>query len=362
MRYALLLIFSILLISLAANAAPNTGTTSASNLSYAGGATISAGTVEAAIDEVSSEKADVSSILTASQVVRTDASSVVSDTVLSDWSAVNASSNTEGVKFPQSTAPAQTAEGLVAWDTDDDILYMGNGTAKFPTNDWSRDAVRIVEEFMGIIPTNGNPNGFNAYTANSGAVVTFSGTGGILTGGALLAASTTNNAIAYVGKYTTSTGDRYLSLAGAEASYEVRAQMYNSLCDVTDDCVVRFGWLDTRDNSAEPTDGVYWEYNRAVNTDWQFVTAKSGTRTKVDTDVAVSTSWAVFKVVCNAAGTSCTASINGTNIPSQPQTTNLPNTYNDLFVQGAFIVKTAGTSARYFGLDYWVEKYVGITR
>lgn len=55
-----------------------------------------------------------------------------------DLSPVNASSTTEGLKLPQATnVSASTAEGQIAWDTDNDILYVGDGTAALAINGFS---------------------------------------------------------------------------------------------------------------------------------------------------------------------------------------------------------------------------------
>ncbi|MBI4209009.1 MAG: hypothetical protein HY538_04805 [Deltaproteobacteria bacterium] len=49
---------------------------------------------------------------------------------LLDLSAINASSTSEGLKLPQATdVSAATAEGQISWDTDNDILYVGSGSA-----------------------------------------------------------------------------------------------------------------------------------------------------------------------------------------------------------------------------------------
>ncbi|MDP3723292.1 MAG: hypothetical protein Q8R91_07340 [Candidatus Omnitrophota bacterium] len=53
-----------------------------------------------------------------------------SDGALVDLSSINSSTTTEGLKLPQGTAPTGgTAEGQIAWDTDDDRLMVGDGTA-----------------------------------------------------------------------------------------------------------------------------------------------------------------------------------------------------------------------------------------
>lgn len=71
--------------------------------------------------------------VTSGQWCRGDGSAVqctsISDGALLDMSAVNSSSTTEGLKLPQAAdVSAATAEGQISWDSDDDKLYVGNGT------------------------------------------------------------------------------------------------------------------------------------------------------------------------------------------------------------------------------------------
>ena len=59
------------------------------------------------------------------------------DADLVDLDAINNSATTEGVLLPQGTAPTGgTAEGQIGWDTDDDVLYVGDGTAAQRINGW----------------------------------------------------------------------------------------------------------------------------------------------------------------------------------------------------------------------------------
>jgi len=74
---------------------------------------------------------------------------IVPDTVMLDISQVDNSTNTEGLKLPQSdNNVAATAEGQIAWDADDDVLSVGTG---------------IVARNIGI------PNGMAVFTASDPA-------------------------------------------------------------------------------------------------------------------------------------------------------------------------------------------------
>ena len=75
------------------------------------------------------------------------ASLVFDDGDLFNFSAINASSATEGLILPQATdTSAATAEGQIAWDTDGDFLTVGNGTT----------ATTILTSTSGLITLDGD--------------------------------------------------------------------------------------------------------------------------------------------------------------------------------------------------------------
>lgn len=70
--------------------------------------------------------------ITDNTITATDLNSTLSfaDGDLIDFSSINASSTTEGLKLPQSTTcSSATAVGQLCWDSDDSYLYTGNGTS-----------------------------------------------------------------------------------------------------------------------------------------------------------------------------------------------------------------------------------------
>jgi len=62
------------------------------------------------------------------------------------------------VKLPQATAPAQTGEGLISWDSDDDALVVGTGSA--------------AKEFTGLLPIV-NRQTFSASSVTTGNAVSW---------------------------------------------------------------------------------------------------------------------------------------------------------------------------------------------
>jgi hypothetical protein len=74
---------------------------------------------------------DVTDVLGCGGADCTDITSA--DGVLLDMAAVNLSATTEGIILPQATSVSSaTAEGQIGWDTDQNVLYVGNAAAAQP--------------------------------------------------------------------------------------------------------------------------------------------------------------------------------------------------------------------------------------
>src|SRR3990172_11904865 len=73
----------------------------------------------------------------------------VADGNVVDLDAINNSATTEGLLLPQGTAPTGgTAEGQIGWDTDNDNLYVGDGTQIIPFAPLSAEKTfRVYDEF-----------------------------------------------------------------------------------------------------------------------------------------------------------------------------------------------------------------------
>jgi hypothetical protein len=114
-------------------------------------------------------------------------------------------------------------------------------------------------------------------------------------------------------------------------------------------------------DTAEATDGIYFEYDRNTSTNWTLVTAAGGTRTKVTstngsctaggTPVAVSAgSWVNLKYVINTAATQVDMYINGVFVGCS--TTNIP-TGTQAHAPFMTTVKSAGGSNRDVDVDFF---------
>ena len=76
------------------------------------------------------------------------------DSDLINLSAINASGNTEGLILPQAKdVSAATAQGQISWDTDDDTLYVGNGTSTVAVGNPFGSAIDSSEITNGTVAT-----------------------------------------------------------------------------------------------------------------------------------------------------------------------------------------------------------------
>lgn len=170
-----------------------------------------------------------------------------------------------------------------------------------------------------------------------------------------------------IGAGTTATGRCALYLYAmnfAEASPEFiaewRVNIRNGMSNATDTYEVTIG-LGNKNNGTEHTSGFYFKADANANANWQCVTANSGTRTEVDSGVALvdggDDTWVKLRIVSNGAG-EITFYIDGTEVATI--TTTLPGS-GDPWSPHAKIVKSAGTNVRTVMLDYFYGK-IGVTR
>lgn len=146
-----------------------------------------------------------------------------------------------------------------------------------------------------------------------------------------------------------------LFLGGGPLTMEWSARITTGLPSTADDYDVWMGLGDTQTSSSQ-TDGVYFLFDRGVSAvNWQFVTAKAGTRTTTDTGIAANGSgtWQKFRFEVNAAATSVVAYIDG--VACATNTVNLPDTSSNLCGKMFGLLKqggTTGTTAEILQLDY----------
>lgn len=131
-----------------------------------------------------------------------------------------------------------------------------------------------------------------------------------------------------------------------------------TLSDGTNRFAFRFGFIDS--TSADPADGVYFEYADDVSANWQACTASNSTRTKTASLTAVDTSFHTFKIVVNAGGTSASFYIDGAEVSGSPIATNIPTGAGRETGWGFHQVKSVGTTARTSQCD-WLSWDIDLT-
>lgn len=154
------------------------------------------------------------------------------------------------------------------------------------------------------------------------------------------------------GMYVNDFGDQFL-FGGGEITYGFHMKL-GQIGDGTDDFVIVCG---LGDDVIDPdqSNGAYFRYTSATDTNWQCVTEDNNTETASDSGVAASTSDANFKIVVNAAGNSVAFYINGTLVATN--TTNIPTTAGRGVSALYHVKKTAsgGTPAAHTFLADWTH-------
>jgi hypothetical protein len=156
-------------------------------------------------------------------------------------------------------------------------------------------------------------------------------------------ATTTNN-------YSkVSTGLGTLALGVGKATHNVMLKSPAAISDATDNYTLIAGFFN---NYTGATDGCYFYYNHATNTDWVVTTVKDGVATTTDTNVALTAStWYKLSVVVNAAATSVGFYINNSLVATH--TTNIPSGVGDALGAGIYTERlSTGGTARMTLLDY----------
>lgn len=126
----------------------------------------------------------------------------------------------------------------------------------------------------------------------------------------------------------------------------------SAVSDGTDTYTMYLGFGDSGGSSGDNNDGAYFRYTHSVNGgEFEAVTAKAGSRTATDTNVAAATTYKIFEIRVNAAGNSVTFYIDGSLVATN--TTNIPDTSSNYCGFLAKIEKSAGTTARLLYIDWF---------
>jgi SO2946-like, C-terminal domain len=245
------------------------------------------------------------------------------------------------------------AAGWRFLETDTGISYYWTGSAwNLTPNDLdiAKSRIAFVEDFIAV-PT--SATGVGPYYVNSvsGTVAAVSNT------------TTPNANQCGVARYTTGTDTTgragansgsftSLLLGNGVVRYEAYVK-FATLSDGTDTYISRIGLIDSV--SADAVDGVYFEYDQTTSPNWRTNTASSSTRTKTSSEVAVDTNFNRLTIVVNAAATSVSFYVNGTELTgssASPITTNIPTATGRETALAHTIIKSAGGTARTLDIDY----------
>ena len=325
----------------------------AANIANVPAGNISSTTVQAAINELDSEKQPIDATLTALAAYNTNGliTQTAADTftgrtlTAADSSITVADGNgvagnptislpVSGVTAAQYVAPVMTvnAKGIVTAIAD---LTPAHG-------------ITLKEDF---IATTAVGNLGWTGTANSGTngMNSSSGSGTIM--GIYRGDTSTSSTSAP----TLSLGNGVSMVLGlAETTYEMKFHVA-SLSTVGEEFIIRVG-LHNSTTSAAPVNGVFFEYDRLSSVNWRLRALQNSVGTVTTSATAVAAAaWMVLKCVINSAGTSAEFFVDGVSLGTV--TSNIPTTITYTVAPTLQIIKSAGTTSRVYYID-WFRLYV----
>ncbi|MGH6960309.1 MAG: hypothetical protein ACREE7_07500, partial [Dongiaceae bacterium] len=153
------------------------------------------------------------------------------------------------------------------------------------------------------------------------------------------------------GRATVQTASAMMVAGAGAMCFELNGRV-TMLSDAVNEFTLRIGFFDNAGSDA--ADGIYFEYDRTQSTNWRLCAASNSTRTKTNSSTAAGTVFDTLRIDVNAAGTSDEFLLNGVSLGTD--TTNHQNTTVRNFGFGWQLVKTAGTTARTFDVDYLVAE------
>lgn len=144
-----------------------------------------------------------------------------------------------------------------------------------------------------------------------------------------------------------------VKFGGGKWIFETRVRI-NTLSTAAERYALRAGFIDS--TTGDSTDGAYFEYDESVSANWRLKTSNNGTRTTVDSGIAVAAAaWITLRVCINAAGTQADYYLNGTLVTDgtpAPITTNIPTAAGRATGIGVMVLKSIGLTTRTFDVDY----------
>lgn len=211
-----------------------------------------------------------------------------------------------------------------------------------------RKKFELYDDF--VATSNAGNTGWTATVSGSGAAVSTNSTSAASVAGrpgiVNLSTGTTTTGHANLGRGN-NLGSGFL-IGGGPIKYEAAIYLAD-LSAVGEEFIIRIGLGDT--TGADQVDGVYFIYDRLTSVNWIMGTAANSVRTATASSTAVAEdAWLRLTIEVNSAGSSATYYVNGTSIGSV--STNLPSGAARHTGQMCGIIKSAGSTARSYDLDY----------
>ena len=254
------------------------------------------------------------------------------------------------------TAPGSPVNGA---------MYYDSGLAKFrcyESSTWkdcisapgSQNDTAATYYFFSDFIGNPTTTGQDVYATNSGTGAATAASANVAANRPGIFRSTTGTTA--TGRTAFASNLTAFALGGGAMSYETAVNIA-TLSTGTERYQLVIGLFDTA-TAANQVDAVSFVYDEggvstgsAASANWQIRTASNSTRSWTTTTTAVAAAtWYKLRVEVNAAGTSATFYINGTNVGTIA--TNIPTGTARALGFGHLMIKSVGTTARTMDIDY----------
>jgi hypothetical protein len=255
------------------------------------------------------------------------------------------------------TAPGSPVNGA---------MYYDSGLAKFrcyESSTWKdcisapgsqNDTAATYYFFSDFIGNPTTTTGQDVYATNSGTGAATAASANVAANRPGIFRSTTGTTA--TGRTAFASNLTAFALGGGAMSYETAVNIA-TLSTGTERYQLVIGLFDTA-TAANQVDAVSFVYDEggvstgsAASANWQIRTASNSTRSWTTTTTAVAAAtWYKLRVEVNAAGTSATFYINGTNVGTIA--TNIPTGTARALGFGHLMIKSVGTTARTMDIDY----------